>query len=220
MTLRAALFVAVAAVAGCKSKSSAPAAQGSGSSAQPAEAVTVRPSQQPLPQLPPLDAPTDPKHAEKAELGHALFFDKRLSAKNDRACVSCHRNDGGSSGDDKKQGRVPPGLWNTGYFKGAWYWDGRGKTLEDTAKGEWGDMGVGADKLDKKAAEIAAIAGYKKLFEAAGFTDVKADAIAQALAAYERTLLCTDTAYDRFAAGDKAALTEPQQRGLDTFLGK
>src|SRR4051812_19116366 len=104
MTLRAALFVAVAAVAGCKSKSSAPAAQGSGSSAQAAEAPTVRPSQQPLPQLPPLDAPTDPKHAEKADLGHALFFDKRLSAKNDHACSSCHLD----AAADKKQGRVAP----------------------------------------------------------------------------------------------------------------
>jgi cytochrome c peroxidase len=213
MKWSAALFVA-AAIAGCKSKhDAAPAAQGS---APAPEAPKVRPSQEPLPQLPPLDMPADPKRAEKAELGHMLFFDKRLSA-NGVSCVSCHA--GGAA--VKPGSRRAPSLWNTAYFKGAWYWDGRAKTLEDTAKQEWtGNLGVGADNLDKKAAELAAIPGYKKLFEAAGFTEIKADQIAQALAAYERTLSCTDTAYDKFAAGDKTALTEPQQRGLDTFLAK
>lgn len=214
MKWSAALFVA-AAIAGCKSKHESPAAQGSAPAPEP---PNVRPSQEPLPQLPALDLPADPKRTEKAELGHMLFFDKRLSANNDRACYSCHQNADGTGGHDpiaigsgdKKQTRHAPVLWNTGYFKGAWYWDGRAKTLEDNAKAAWsgGNMGVGADNLDKKAAAIAAIPGYKKLFEAAGFTEIKADEIAQALAAYERTLLCTDTAYDRFAAGDKTALTE------------
>ena len=226
----AALLAALAFVVGCKGKhETPPVAQGSAPASQP-EAPALKPSQEPLPQLPPLDPETDPKHTEKAELGHVLFFDKRLSANNDLACISCHKNEDGTGGHDpvaigsggQKQARNAPALWNTGYFKGAWYWDGRATTLEDNAKGEWGggNMGVGADNLDKKAAQIAAIPGYKKLFEAAGFTEIKADAIAQALAAYERTLLCTDTAYDKFAAGDKTALTEQQQRGLDTFLAK
>ena len=224
----AALFVALAFV-GCKSKHETPAVEGSAASA-PSAAQAMRPSQEPLPQLPPLDPPTDAKHTEKAELGHVLFFDKRLSANNDRACYSCHMTADGTGGHDplaigsgdQKQTRHAPTLWNTAYFKGAWYWDGRATTLEDNAKDELagGNMGVGADNLDKKAAQIAAIPGYKKLFETAGFTEIKADQIAQALAAYERTLLCTDTAYDRFAAGDKTALDEQQQRGLDTFLAK
>lgn len=226
MKWSAALAVA-AAIAGCKARHDAAPAQGSAVAPEPAK---VRPSQEPLPQLPPLDLPADPKRTAKAELGHVLFFDKRLSANNDRACYSCHANEDGTGGHDpiaigsgdKKQTRHAPVLWNTAYFQGAWYWDGRATTLEDNAKAAWsgGNMGVGADHLDKKAAEIAAIPGYKKLFEAAGFTTVNADQIAQALAAYERTLLCTDTAYDRFAAGDKTALTEQQQHGLDTFLGK
>jgi cytochrome c peroxidase len=82
-------------------------------------------------------------------------------------------------------------------------------------------MAVGKDNLDKKAAEIAAIPGYKKLFEAAfPGAGIKADQVAQALSEYERTLVCKDTAYDKFAGGDPAALSEPQQRGLDLFVGK
>ncbi len=41
-----------------------------------------------------------------------------------------------------------------------------------------------------------------------------------ALSEYMRTLICKDTAYDKFVGGDKAALSEQQQRGLDVFLGK
>jgi cytochrome c peroxidase len=223
-------------VFGCKNNES-PAEQGSGSSTA-AVAPTIRPSQQPLPQLPALQLPDDPKRAEKVELGHTLFFDKRLSGNNDRACYSCHQNEDGGGGHDKiaigsgdkVQTRHAPVIWNVAYFsspspsgKGAFYWDGRAPSLEDNAKGAWGggNMGAGKDNLDKKAGEIAAIPGYKKLFDAAfPSTEIKADQVAEALSDYERTLICKDTAYDKYAAGDKTALGEPQQRGLDVFLGK
>lgn len=232
---RVVIVAAIAAVAGCNRHEPTPVGQGSGAGS--AETVpTVRPSQQPLPQLPALELPADPKRAEKIELGHALFFDKRLSANNDRACYSCHQNEDGNGGHDpiaigsgdKVQTRHAPVIWNVAYYsarsaegKGAFYWDGRAPTLEDNAKAAWGggNMGVGKDNLDKKAAELGAIAGYKKLFDAAGL-EVKGDGVAAALAEYERTLICKDTAYDKFAGGDKTALTPPQQKGLDLFLSK
>jgi cytochrome c peroxidase len=82
-------------------------------------------------------------------------------------------------------------------------------------------MGAGMDNLDKKAAEIAKIPGYKKLFtDAFGATEIKADQITQAISEYMRTFVCKDTAYDKYAAGDKSALTDAQQKGLDVFMGK
>jgi len=114
-------------------------------------------------------------------------------------------------------------LWNVGYAKGAFYWDGRAATLEDQAKGAWGggNLGVGKDNLEAKATELGAIKGYGPLFQAAfGDPAASADRVAQALAEYMRTMVCADTAYDRFAKGEKAALSEAAQRGLDTFLGK
>ena len=189
----------------------------------------IRPSQQPLPQLPALELPDDPKRADKIALGHALFFDPALSGANDRACYSCHQNADGTGGHDpiaigsggKAQTRHAPVLWDVAYLKNAYYWDGRAKTLEDVALAAWagGNMGVGKDNLEKKAAELAP--KYKKELAAAfGAGPAKAEQFAQALTEYERTMICKDTAYDKFAAGDKAALTEPQQRGLDVFLGK
>src|SRR5262249_48778066 len=75
--------------------------------------------------------------------------------------------------------------------------------------------------LDKKAAEIAKIPGYKKLFDAAfPGVEAKAEHVNSAIAEYMRTLVCNDTAYDKYAAGEKTALSEQQQRGLDLFNGK
>ena len=193
----------------------------------------ARPSQGPLQTLPPLTLPDDPARAAKVELGHALFFDKRLSVDGTRSCYGCHLNEDGTGGHDpiaigagdKQLTRHSPQLWNLGYHKSGFYWDGRAAQLEDVAKGAWGggNMGVGKDNLDKKAAEIAKIPGYATMWKAAYGDAAKAptaDQTAQALAAYLRTITCTDTGYDKFAAGDKTALTDQQQRGLDVFLGK
>jgi cytochrome c peroxidase len=47
-----------------------------------------------------------------------------------------------------------------------------------------------------------------------------ADTVVKAIAAYERALVCDDTVYDRFAKGNRDALTEEQKRGLELFMGK
>ncbi len=188
-----------------------------------------RPSDGPLAQMPPLQLPDDPSRAAKIALGHALFFDTRLSGNGDRTCDSCHQSTGGTDplalgSGDKALTRHSPMIWNVGYFVESLYWDGRAATLEETTKGEWGgaSMGAGADTLDRKAAELAAIPGYKKLFVAAfgDKTEINADQVVAALSEYMRTLVCTDTAYDRLARGEKAALTEQQKRGFDVFAGK
>jgi cytochrome c peroxidase len=44
--------------------------------------------------------------------------------------------------------------------------------------------------------------------------------VAEAIAAYERTLICDDTRYDEFMAGNRTALSEEERAGLDLFNGK
>lgn len=41
-----------------------------------------------------------------------------------------------------------------------------------------------------------------------------------ALASYVRTILAGNSAYDRYAAGDRAALTAEEQVGLGVFRGQ
>ncbi|MCX5744032.1 MAG: c-type cytochrome [Proteobacteria bacterium] len=231
-TIHAILLTSTLVACGSKTETgSAGSAAGSVGSAKPMP-VMPKASEGPLPSMPALELAADDKRDAKVTLGHALFFDKRLSGKADRACYSCHQNEDGNGGHDplaigsgdKVLTRHAPVIWNVGYWKNALYWDGRAKDLVANAKGAWGggNMGGGDDAaLEKKAAELAAIAGYKPMFEAAfGKTEIKAQHVEEALAEYERTLVCKDTAYDKFAGGDKAALSEPQKKGLDLFMGK
>jgi cytochrome c peroxidase len=172
----------------------------------------------------------NPQTNEKIALGQKLFFDKRLSVDGSRSCYSCHQNENGTGGLDplaigaqeKKLTRHSPTLWNVGYLPRL-YWDGRSATLEEQGAAAWagGNMGVGKDNLEKKAAEIGKIAGYKAEF-AKVFPDkgVTADTIMKAVSAYERSLVCDDTDYDRFAKGNRAALNDEQKRGLELFMGK
>lgn len=171
----------------------------------------------------PPEVPDDnPMSTEKVDLGHKLFMDKRLSFDASRSCYSCHQNQWGNAdgratalgAGDKALTRNTPTIWNVAYH-GALYWDGRAQSLEDQALGAWkgGNMGVGADNIDEKAAEIGALPEYASAFKAAfelgDDARVEPVHVVRALAAYERTLLCGD------GPRDAAAL-----RGWDLFRGK
>jgi cytochrome c peroxidase len=194
----------------------------------PAEKVELPPAPADFPQL---KIPEDNLQSpEKVALGHQLFFDARLSVDGSRSCYSCHQNEHGNGGEtslavgakEKQLTRHSPVIWNTAYFE-AFYWDGRAGSLEAQAKGAWGggNMGVGKENLASKAAELAKIKGYKKQFKKVFPEEgVTPDTIAKAISAYERTLICNDTAYDRYAKGDAGALTDQQKQGWALFMGK
>ncbi len=236
MLLPCLVFGAAVAIAGCKKKDDDGKNKGKPKPGKPKIAKVppkklAIPKPGSLPKFPELKIPADKAQTpEKIKLGHQLFFDKRLSVDGTRSCYSCHQNENGNGGadplaigaKDKKLTRHSPVIWNIAYFN-KFYWDGRSGSMEAQVKGAWGggNMGVGKANLAKKAAEIAKIKGYKdqfaKVFPKAGVTP---DTIAAAIASYERTLICKDTAYDKYAAGDAKALNEQQQKGLAIFLGK
>ncbi|MBW2685863.1 MAG: c-type cytochrome, partial [Deltaproteobacteria bacterium] len=123
---------------------------------------------------------------------------------------------------EKQLTRHSPVIWNTAYFE-AFYWGGRAGSLEAQAKGAWGggNMGVGKENLDAKTTELAKIKGYRKQFkEVFPEEGMTPDTIAKAISAYERTLICDGTAYDRYAKGDDSALTAQQKQGWVLFMGK
>jgi len=67
---------------------------------------------------------------------------------------------------------------------------------------------------------ITAHTTYAELFQAAfGDPAITGERIAFAIATYERTLIPNRTPYDGFAAGNPAALTAAQLRGMNFFLG-
>ncbi len=172
----------------------------------------------------PADNPTTPA---KVELGKMLYFDTRLSSSGNVSCFSCHNVMEG--GDDHRPtsigvhghvgGRNAPTVWNAAFLSSQ-FWDGRAATLEDQAKGPPANpIEMGMANLDAVIDRVKHIPGYRPYFEQAfGAGEVVTmDNAAKAIAAYERTLITPDSPYDRYAKGDRTALTEQQARGLTRF---
>lgn len=165
--------------------------------------------------------------AEKISLGRQLYFDGRLSSDGRVSCASCHDPAKGFSNgeqfatgiDGKKGGRNSPTIINSAYGK-LQFWDGRAKSLEDQALGPIQnpiEMNMGLEDL---VSRLNGIEGYQKQFQKVFGTEVTSDGIAKAIAAYERTVLSGGAPYDKFRAGDQAALTEASMRGMKLFFGK
>lgn len=172
----------------------------------------------------PADNPTTPA---KVALGQALFFDPRFSSTGTVSCASCHNVMEG--GDDHRPtsigvhgqvgGRNAPTVWNAA-FQTAQFWDGRAASLEAQAKGPPANpIEMGMKDLDAVVARVRAIPGYAPLFHAAyGKGDtITVDHAFKAIAAYERTLITPDSAYDRYVSGDAKAMSAQQLRGMRTF---
>lgn len=176
--------------------------------------------QAPFPDLPVVDA-------RQAALGRLLFYDPVLSAGNEMACASCHHPDYGfADAMPLAQGahgntlrRNAPSLWNVA-FAPSLFWDGRADTLETqmlTPLTHADEMGADVDGL---IAELRAIPEYERLFAEAFPADdspITLEHLTGAIAAFQRTLISDQSAFDRFAAGDFNALTPAQRRGFDVF---
>jgi cytochrome c peroxidase len=178
--------------------------------------------------LPKVRHPADnPPSAAKIALGKQLYFDPRMSLDNTISCASCHDpKKGWSNGEavatgvnSLKGGRSAPTIINSAYGK-LQFWDGRAAHLEEQALGPIQNPIEMTMTLDKVVERLSQIPGYQQQFRDVFGTDVTSEGIALAIAAYERTILSGDAPYDRFKAGDAAALSESAQRGLKLFTGK
>ncbi|HFC12657.1 MAG TPA: hypothetical protein ENJ56_07420, partial [Anaerolineae bacterium] len=160
--------------------------------------------------------------AAKAELGMQLFFDPVLSADNQMSCATCHQPDQGFSNGQaitpSRSNRNVPTLWNVAYRQYL-LWDGSETALENQALTPLTHSAEMNADLDATVAELAAIPAYAERFKAVFGEDggISAENITKALATFERTLISTDSPFDKYAAGDKEALTPAQRRGLTLF---
>ena len=172
--------------------------------------------------------PDNPVTPEKTALGRQLFFDKRLSKDGTVSCATCHDPAHGF-GDGKKvsegvMGKIgarnAPTILNA-HFNEFQFWDGRAASLEEQAKGPM--MNPVEMAMDSPAAVVAAVRAvpeYQATFQKIYGHEASIDDIAGAIATFERTAVTGDSAFDRFIAGDKAALSESQRRGWELWNGK
>lgn len=179
----------------------------------------------PLPGMPsdPKDNPTTP---EKIALGKQLFFDPRLSGDNRMSCATCHLPEK-AFGDglararghgDKTLTRNTQTVLNVGFYE-RYFWDGRAQSLEEQALGPIQSPDEMHQDLTELEKELNSVPGYVEQFQNIFNTKVTRDAIARALAAFQRTLVTKPSPFDRYLAGDKTALTTEQKQGLELFEG-
>jgi cytochrome c peroxidase len=165
----------------------------------------------------------NPMTVEKVALGRQLFFDERLSGDGSKSCYSCHVCEKGLTDGlakavgafNKQLPRSSPTLWNIGYHK-EFYWDGRSGSLEKQALAAWTGANMGA-KADEIAAKLNGLQGYRAQFQKVFGADATPDNIVKAIAAFERTIISGDTAWDRYQAGNQSALNASATRGWNIF---
>ncbi len=170
----------------------------------------------------------NPLTQEKIDLGRQLYYDTRLSKDNTVSCATCHAPEKGftdnqpvSAGVGRQAGaRNAPTVMNR-LFSKEQFWDGRAESLEDQALGPIQNPIEMGHTLEGMVSNLQAIQSYAPEFQAAfGAPGITSDRVAQAIASFERTVITGNSPFDRYQAGDKAALSASAARGMEIFNDK
>jgi cytochrome c peroxidase len=173
----------------------------------------------------PKDSPLTP---QKVELGRRLFFDIRLSADGKVSCASCHDPKLGftdakpvAEGIGGRRGtRNTPTILNAMFYAGQ-FWDGRADSLDRQAVMPLTNPDeMGNSSLDEVVARLQKISEYSAQFKEVFGRPVTIEDVGKAIAAYERTLVSGNSAFDRYMTGDRAGMSDSALRGLAVFRGK
>lgn len=161
----------------------------------------------------------------RVELGRALFFDPRLSGNGTLSCATCHNpalgwSDGLKTGvgiNGTVLGRATPTVVNTAYNT-QFMWDGRKKSLEDQALGPMKTPEEMKTDFGAAIKMLQSIPGYREQFARAYPGEpIAEETVAKAIAAFERTVVSTDSRFDRWVAGERSAITLQEWRGYQVF---
>ena len=188
------------------------------------------------PDVPAPVVPADnPMSEAKVELGRWLFYDKRLSGNETISCASCHIQalaftDGkprsvGSTGEIHPRSSMS--LVNVAYASRLTWANPLLDRLEDQALTPLlGDnpveMGL-AGHEDRFIGLLRSEERYSRLVSEAFPSDSDPHSLlngVRAIAAFVRTITSYDSPYDRYMAGDTAAMTAAAERGMDLFFSE
>lgn len=167
-----------------------------------------------------------PDESEKVRLGESLFFEKRLSQDDSIACSSCHDLSRGgvdrlpvSVGIGGRLGSLnAPTVFNAA-FNFVQFWDGRAVTLEAQVAGPIHHPREMGSDWPTVIAKLSADANYRARFaQIYPGRGISAETIADAIAAYERTLITPNSRFDRYLRGDEHALDALELAGYLRFI--
>lgn len=178
----------------------------------------------------PLEMPSNPLTEAGVELGRHLFYEPLLSGNKKVSCATCHNqekafSDGlvlsntGISG--KSLERHSPVIFNLVWTDSGFFWDGGSKNLESQAFAPLthpDEMGI---HFPEMTARLAAIPQYVDLFRRAFQETPTAAGVAKALAQFQRSVVSTDSPYDRYRRGEQMqGLGQSALRGLQLVQQK
>ncbi|WP_373504201.1 cytochrome-c peroxidase [Aestuariivirga sp.] len=181
--------------------------------------------------LPTPKSPADnPLTPEKVALGEKLYWDGRLSGNGSMPCSSCHLPDvGWGTGAPISFGYPGTQHWrnsqtilNSAYYN-KFFWEGSATSLESQAPDAAGGGVAGNGDDAMMEMRLRFVPDYVRDFKQVFGTEWPNIAQAwMAIAAYERTIVtdATKVPFDRYLAGDAAAMSDEAKRGMDLFNGK
>ncbi|HEX8505619.1 MAG TPA: cytochrome c peroxidase [Hymenobacter sp.] len=180
------------------------------------------PSNFPQPSAPPAD---NPLTVEGVALGRKLFYEQALSVDNTVSCGSCHRQelaftDGLARARGVNQALSPRSAMSLAnlLWEPKLNWDGAAASLESQARIPIENPVEMHQSLSAGVARLQQQAAYPPLFGKAFGSDVITEAnTLKALAQFERTLISSNSRYDKFQRGDRTALSAVEQQGLVLF---
>ncbi len=178
----------------------------------------------PLPARTP-EPPDNPGTPDKIALGRMLFEDPRLSRSGQIACASCHDRelgwgDGRSVpfGNARQRGRRNAMSVAMAAYAQPLFWDGRARTLEEQALHPIVDRKEMDFDIAALLRRLNRSADYPAQFQRVfGTRRIDAQQLAQALAAYQRSLVPRANRFDRFLEGRRDLLSDQQVWGLHLF---
>ncbi len=177
---------------------------------------------------PPAKSPVPPRSDPMWRLGEKLFFDTRLSASNTLSCAGCHQPAIAWSDHRVRaqgEGREPlefkaPTLLNAGLLD-RYGWIGRFRDVEAVsffAMSSAANMNLAIDDL---RARLESDPIYVQAFDS-NFSDkaVSKHNIGLALNDFVGSIISGQAPFDRWIAGDEAAVGPEAKRGFMLFNGK
>lgn len=159
------------------------------------------------------------------QLGEELFFDPILSRDSTISCASCHKPEFAFADNvalskgvfHQLTTRNTPSAMNQ-TNRNFYFWDGRAETLEEQALGPVENGGEMDMPLSIAIRRLINSKKYVDAFKNVYGKQPSRELLANAIAAYERTLETNDTPFDKYMSGDDTTLfSKSAQRGLTVF---
>ena len=167
----------------------------------------------------PAMSPQDPR---RLVLGERLFNDPRLSHDDTHSCSSCHdiQTNGANAQDLTPGGPLfalnTPTVFNAS-LNFRLNWEGNFRSLEDHAKQTLSNPAIMASSADEVVSKLRADPESVRQFREAYGREPDVDALLDAVATYERSLITPGSRFDRWLVGEAAAITPEELSGYQLF---